>query len=241
MESIDKLHGTYEKKMASISAKPQVSSAVIKRLPRYHRYLGELLREGKMRISSAELSELMGLTASQIRQDLNCFGGFGQQGYGYNIRYLHGKISELLGVTDGFKAVIVGAGNLGHALSTTNMFERRGVKRLALFDIKEDVVNTKIAGIPVYHISTLGEFCKKEGIDIGVLTVPKEAAYDVALTMVNSGVTGLWNFANMELKIDNPGVTVENIHLGDSLLTLCYEVKVLKDTALTQNGDKSDE
>lgn len=227
MESIDKVHGTFEKKITSKG--PQVSAAVIKRLPRYHRYLGDLLREGKLRISSAELSELMGLTASQIRQDLNCFGGFGQQGYGYNIRYLHGKISELLGVTDGFKAVIVGAGNLGHALATTHMFERRGVKRLALFDVREDLVNTKIADIPVRHVSELGEFCKREGVDIGVLTVPKEAAEEVADIMVSSGVTGIWNFANMELKIDDPDVTVENIHLGDSLLTLCYKIKVQKD------------
>lgn len=234
MESIDKVHGTFEKKLLDSSQRAQVSTAVIKRLPRYHRFLGELLRDGKLRISSAELSELMGLTASQIRQDLNCFGGFGQQGYGYNIRYLHGKISELLGVTDGFKAVIVGAGNLGHALATTHMFERRGVKRLALFDTKEELVGTKIAGIPVYHVDMLGEFCRREGIDIGVLTVPKEAAYNVAATMVKAGVTGLWNFANMELSVDNPEVTVENIHLGDSLLTLCYDVKVKKDEKISR-------
>ena len=230
MESIDKVYGTYEKKINA--QKPQVSTAVIKRLPRYHRYLGELLREGKLRISSAELSELMGLTASQIRQDLNCFGGFGQQGYGYNIRYLHGKISELVGVTDGFKAVIVGAGNLGHALATTHMFERRGVKRLALFDTSPELVGTKVAGIPVYHVDTLFEFCKRESVDIGVLTVPKEAATDVAMTMVEAGVTGLWNFANMELSVPNSEVTVENIHLGDSLLTLCFDVKVKKDKRL---------
>ncbi len=237
MESIDKVKGTFEKRFAMKG--PQVSTAVIKRLPRYHRYLGELLREGKLRISSAELSELMGLTASQIRQDLNCFGGFGQQGYGYNIKYLHGKISELLGVTDGFKAVIVGAGNLGHALATTHMFERRGVQRLALFDVKEDVVGTRIADIPVYHISELGDFCRREGVDIGVLTVPKEAAEEVSDIMVNAGVTGIWNFANMELKIDDPRVIVENIHLGDSLLTLCYEIKVKKDKEKAEESGES--
>ncbi len=238
MESIDKVHGTFEKKIAAKT--PQVSSAVIKRLPRYHRYLGELLREGKLRISSAELSSLMGLTASQIRQDLNCFGGFGQQGYGYNISYLHGKISELLGVTGGFKAVIVGAGNLGHALATTHMFERRGVKRLALFDVRDNIVNSDIAGIPVYHVSTLGEFCKNEQVDIGVLTVPKEAAEEVSDIMIKAGVTGIWNFANMELRIDNPDVTVENIHLGDSLLTLCYEIKAKKDARL-EEAEEDDE
>ncbi len=238
MESIDKVHGTFEKKIAAKT--PQVSSAVIKRLPRYHRYLGELLREGKLRISSAELSSLMGLTASQIRQDLNCFGGFGQQGYGYNISYLHGKISELLGVTGGFKAVIVGAGNLGHALATTHMFERRGVKRLALFDVRDNIVNSDIAGIPVYHVSTLGEFCKNEQVDIGVLTVPKEAAEEVSDIMIKAGVTGIWNFANMELRIDDPDVTVENIHLGDSLLTLCYEIKAKKDARL-EEAEEDDE
>ena len=224
MESIDKVHGTFERRNASFQ-KQAVSSAVIKRLPRYHRYLGELLREGKLRISSAELSRLMNVTASQIRQDLNCFGGFGQQGYGYNVKYLYGKISELLGVNEGYGAVIVGAGNLGRALAATHMFERRGVKRLAMFDVDPAVVGTQICGIPVYHIDNIAEYCKKENITIGVLTVPKEAAYDVSMKMIDAGVTGLWNFANMELKISKPGVIVENIHLGDSLMKLCYELK----------------
>ena len=224
MESIEKIRGTFEKKIAE-AAKNPVSTAVIKRLPRYHRYLGELLREGTLRISSAELSRLMNVTASQIRQDLNCFGGFGQQGYGYNVKYLYGKISELLGVEEGFSAVIVGAGNLGKALAATHMFERRGVKRVAMFDIDPKVVGTQICGIPVYHTDGLYEFCKKERVSIGVLTVPKEAAYKVSMTMVDAGVRGLWNFANMELKIDNPSVIVENIHLGDSLMKLCYELK----------------
>ena len=224
MESIDKLHGTYERRFAD-TAKPTVSAAVIKRLPRYHRYLGDLLAEGKLRISSAELSKIMNVTASQIRQDLNCFGGFGQQGYGYNIKYLYGKISELLGVTEGYSAVIVGAGNLGRALAATRMFGRRGVTRLALFDVDEKIIGTEIYGIKVYSTDELYEFCKREGVDIGVLTVPKEAAYDVAKTMTDAGVKGIWNFANMELKLDDPDVIVENIHLGDSLMTLCYEIK----------------
>ncbi len=228
MESIDKVHGTFEKRNSHVQ-KQAVSSAVIKRLPRYHRYLGELLREGKLRISSAELSRLMNVTASQIRQDLNCFGGFGQQGYGYNVKYLYGKISELLGVNEGFGAVIVGAGNLGRALAATHMFERRGVRRLAMFDVDPDVVGTQICGIPVYHIDDIAEYCKKEKITIGVLTVPKEAAYDVSIKMIEAGVKGLWNFANMELKISRPGVIVENIHLGDSLMKLCYELKTEDD------------
>ena len=224
MESIDKIHGTFERKYLD-AEKPQVSSAVIKRLPRYHRYLGELIRCGTMRISSAELSRIMNVTASQIRQDLNCFGGFGQQGYGYNVKYLYGKISDLLGVNEGYTAVIVGAGNLGKALAATRMFGRRGIERLAMFDVDENIVGTRIYDIPVYHVDTLGDFCRQHGVKIGVLTVPKEVAYEVSKTMADAGVRGIWNFANMELKLDTPGVIVENIHLGDSLMKLGYEIK----------------
>ena len=236
MESIDKVHGTYEKKISE--AKTAVSSAVIKRLPRYHRYLGDLLREGKFRISSAELSRMMNVTASQIRQDLNCFGGFGQQGYGYNVKYLHAKISELLGVNNDFSAVIVGAGNLGRALAATHMFERRGVNRLALFDTNPELIGGDIYGIPVYSVETLADFCRENRVNIGVLTVPKEAAYEVAVTMAEAGVEGIWNFANMELKLpEHSHVIVENIHLGDSLMTLCYEIK----TKNEEEGKDSDD
>ena len=234
MESIDKVKGTFDIKNRE-AAKPAVPDAVIKRLPRYHRYLGELLAEGRLRISSAELSKIMNVTASQIRQDLNCFGGFGQQGYGYNIKYLYGKISELLGVTQGYTAVICGAGNLGRALAATRMFGRRGVTRLALFDIDENIVGSEIYGIKVYHIDELYDFCQKEKVAIGVLTVPKEAAYSVAMTMARAGVKGIWNFANTELEIDALPVVVENIHLGDSLMRLCYEIKT-KDE-VDENGD----
>ncbi|MBQ8719612.1 MAG: redox-sensing transcriptional repressor Rex [Clostridia bacterium] len=203
----------------------KVSTAVIKRLPRYHRYLGDLLRENKLRISSAELSKIMGVTASQIRQDLNCFGGFGQQGYGYNVKYLHSKISELLGVTEGYRAVIVGAGNLGRALAATNMFARRGVTRLAMFDSSPRVIGTTIYGLPVLDVSLLEAYCREKRVDIGVLTVPKEAATEVAEMMVRGGVKGIWNFANMELTVSGESVVVQDIHLGDSLMTLCYDIK----------------
>ena len=225
MESIDKINGTYDRRVAE-SAKPVVSTAVIKRLPRYHRYLGDLLADGRKRISSAELSKIMNVTASQIRQDLNCFGGFGQQGYGYNIKYLYEKISELLGVTQGYTAVIVGAGNLGRALAATHMFDRRGVSRVAMFDTDENLIGTDICGIPVLDVRELFDFCKRERVSIGVLTVPKGAAEEVATVMANAGVKGIWNFANMELSLDNPDVIVENIHLGDSLMTLAYKLKV---------------
>ena len=223
MESIDKLPGTFDKRIGE--GKAVVPTAVIKRLPRYHRCLTDLIREGKMRISSKELSEIMEVTASQIRQDLNCFGGFGQQGYGYNVKYLHAKISELLGATDGYRAVIVGAGNLGSALAATHMFERRGVRRLALFDVDERLIGGEIYGLPVYHIDSLEEYVRENNVDIGVLTVPKEAAVEVTDALIRGGVRGIWNFANMELKVSDPGVVVENVHMGDSLMTLCYAIK----------------
>ena len=234
MESIDKISGTFGKRNSDLQ-KPNVSAAVIKRLPRYHRYLGDLLRDGTLRISSAELSRIMNVTASQIRQDLNCFGGFGQQGYGYNVKYLYGKISELLGVEEGYAAVIVGAGNLGRALASTHMFERRGVNRIAMFDVNPELVGKTFSSIPVYDVKDLYEFCKKENVTIGVLTVPKEAAYEICTTLVSAGVKGIWNFANMELKLQDKDVIVENIHLGDSLMKLCYEIKTKDESS--NNGD----
>ncbi len=228
MESIDKVSGTYEKHCANLQ-KAYVSPAVIRRLPRYHRYLGDLLREGKMRISSSALSKIMNVTASQIRQDLNCFGGFGQQGYGYNIKYLHTKIGELLGVTEGYTAVIIGAGNLGKALAATHMFERRGVERLAMFDVDPAIVGGEICGLPVLHIDALPEFFEKTRVDIAVLTVPKEKAHDIASMIDALDIGGIWNFANMELRPEDYRATVENIHLGDSLMTLCYELKVKRE------------
>ena len=236
MESIDKLNGTFDRRANDM--KTSVPPAVVKRLPRYHRFLGELIREGRLRISSAELSKIMGVTASQIRQDLNCFGGFGQQGYGYNIKYLHGKISELLGVNEGYRAVIVGAGNLGKALAGSRMFERRGVTKLAMFDVDESIIGTEIYGIPVHSIDDLHEFCQENSVDIGVLTVPKEAASSVAAALVRAGVKGIWNYASTELADVYGGVVIENIHLGDSLMTLCYEIKSMSDR---EDGEKDGE
>ena len=223
MERIDKVNGTFGRRPSD--SKGDVPTAVIRRLPKYHRYLGDLIRAGEKRISSGKLAKIMGVTASQIRQDLNCFGGFGQQGYGYNIKFLYNKISELLGVNESYNAVIIGAGKLGRALAATHMFERRGVNRLAMFDTDPTVIGTRIYDVPVYPVEELGSFCREHNVHIGVLTVPKEAAYDVAITIADAGVKGIWNFANMELRLDNPDVIVENIHLGDSLMTLCYEIK----------------
>ena len=204
----------------------RVSPVVVRRLPRYHRYLGELLREGIYRISSAELSKMMEVNASQIRQDLNCFGGFGQQGYGYNVKFLYGKIGEVLGTEDGFRAVIVGAGNLGRALAASHMFERRGVERIAMFDSNPAIIGKTVSDLPVLDVRELETFCEREKPEIAVLTVPKEAAYDVSVRLARAGVRGIWNFANMELKLDDfPDVYILNVHLGDSLMVLNYGIR----------------
>lgn len=202
----------------------QISAAVVNRLPRYHRYLGDLLRNEKYKISSKELSDLMNVTASQIRQDLNCFGGFGQQGYGYNIKQLHGEIGRILGVERGFTAVIVGAGNLGTTISKSGLFVKRGVNLTALFDINHDIIDRDIAGFTVIDIKQAADYCRENKIDIAVLTLPKDETEPVANMLADAGVKGFWNFSNMELKIDKPEVRVQNIHMGDSLMMLCFEL-----------------
>ncbi len=204
--------------------KTEVSIAVVKRLPRYYRYLTELIKQNKLRISSKELSKLMGVTASQIRQDLNCFGGFGQQGYGYNVTYLHGKISELLGTDEGYRAVIVGAGNLGRALASSRMFDKRGISCIALFDTAPNLIGTEFYGKPIYSVDSLKAFCLENNVDIAVLTVPKDAAEEMA-HLLSSCVKGIWNFANTELNPSEFPIIIENIHIADSLMTLCYEIR----------------
>ena len=208
-----------------------VSPAVIKRLPRYFRYLRELIRCGKMRISSGELSEMMHVTASQIRQDLNCFGGFGQQGYGYNVNYLYTKICEILGVGYGFRVAIVGAGNLGSALVRSDMFEKRGVDVVALFDVEPSVVGKKIGNVRAYSIEEMEARLREFAVDIVILTLPKEFAVEIAGRLAETGVSGIWNFTGKELELGDCGIVVENVHIGDSLMTLCYEVAKSKDEA----------
>lgn len=213
----------HEKKQEKIE-RPFVSPAVIRRLPRYFRYLRELLREGKTRISSSELSARMQVTASQIRQDLNCFGGFGQQGYGYNVSYLYSKISDLLGVSMGLQAIIVGAGDLGRALVRSTMFEKRGLDIIALFDIDPNLVGKEFGGVKVYHMNELEDFCKNHTVDMAVLTLPKEKVEDETERLVMLGVEGFWNFTGMELAHLPNSAVVENVHLGDSLMSLNYEL-----------------
>ena len=212
-----------EKKTEKID-RPFVSPAVIRRLPRYFRYLRELLREGKNRISSSELSERMQVTASQIRQDLNCFGGFGQQGYGYNVSYLYSKISDLLGVSMGLQVIIVGAGDLGRALVRSTMFEKRGLDIIALFDVNPDLIGKEFGGVKVYSMSELEAFCENHTVDMAVLTLPKEKAEEESTRLLNLGVEGFWNFTGKELSHLPNSAVVENVHLGDSLMALCYKL-----------------
>lgn len=213
-----------DKRQAPAAHAVAVSPAVIKRLPRYFRYLREVIREGRLRISSSELSEKMNVTASQIRQDLNCFGEFGQQGYGYNVNYLYTKICEILGVGEGYTAIVIGAGNLGRALSRNPMFEKRGVDVVALFDTAPERVGLTVGGIPTLDMKDLEDFCRKTRVDIAVLTLPKECAIEAAERLVSLGVKGLWNFTGKELDRLFPDAVVENVHIGDSLMTLCYEL-----------------
>ncbi|MBQ7821284.1 MAG: redox-sensing transcriptional repressor Rex [Clostridia bacterium] len=209
---------------ASRSEQPVVSPTVIKRLPRYYRYLRQLLADDIRRISSGELSRMMNVTASQIRQDFNCFGGFGQQGYGYNVKYLYTKIGELLGVTSSLTAIIIGAGNLGSALASSPIFERRGIRLRALFDNSSELIGTSKYGFPVYDVAELETYIKENDIDIAIITIPRDVAPEMAEKLASYGVKGLWNFTSAELDVTKYGVETENVHLGDSLMTLCYRV-----------------
>ena len=212
-----------EKIISKNSFRPEVSPAVIKRLPRYFRYLREIIRMGKTRVSSAELSRMMNVTASQIRQDLNCFGGFGQQGYGYNVNYLYTKICEILGVGCGFRAAVIGAGNLGTALVRSPMFEKRGVDVVAMFDVSKNVIGKKVGNAKIYHMDDLEAKLEKYSVDIAILTLPKEYAEDVAARLEKTNIRGIWNFTGKEIQVGKDCI-LENVHIGDSLMTLCYEV-----------------
>ena len=216
---------------AKESARANVSSAVIKRLPRYFRYLRELIRMGKSRVSSAELSKMMNVTASQIRQDLNCFGGFGQQGYGYNVEYLYNNICEILGTTNGYRAAVIGAGNLGRALVRSPMFEKRGVDVVAMFDVAPETVGRTIGGAEVYPMDEMEEILRDMHVDIAILTLPKEYATEVAERLILTKIRGIWNFTGKELDMGASGIVLENVHIGDSLMTLCYEIARREDAA----------
>ena len=201
----------------------QISKAVIKRLPRYYRYLGELLEDNVERISSNDLSKKMRVTASQIRQDLNNFGGFGQQGYGYNVKYLYTEIGKILGLDIVHPMIIVGAGNLGQALANYVEFEKRGFKLVGIFDVNPVLEGIAVRGIEIQMISDLPFFMKENNIEIAILTLPKNKARDMAEILIENGIKAIWNFAHIDL--DTPDdVIVENVHRSESLMTLSYNL-----------------
>ena len=205
----------------------EISQAVISRLPRYFRYLGELKDEGVERISSQELSELMKVTASQIRQDFNNFGGFGQQGYGYNVEYLYKEIGKILGLDEKHNFIIIGAGNLGQALGNYLNFERRGFIFRGMFDKNPALVGKDIRGVKVMPMEEMERFVKENDIDIAVLTIPKSGAEEVAERLVANGIRAIWNFAHVDLNVPE-GIQVENVHLSDSLMKLSYNIGCYK-------------
>lgn len=201
-----------------------ISNVVIRRMPRYYRYLTDLLDNGVERISSNELSKIMNVTASQIRQDLNNFGGFGQQGYGYNVEYLHQEIGKILGIDRKHHMIIIGAGHLGQAIANFMNFEKRGFVISGIFDVNPELKGAKIRGIEVRMMDELEEFIQNNPVDIVIFTMPKDKASDIAQKVVSLGIKAIWNFANMELDLPDD-VTVENVHLSDSLMQLSYNIE----------------
>ena len=206
----------------------QISKAVIARLPRYYRYLRVLIEQGTERISSQELSNLMNATASQIRQDLNHFGGFGQQGYGYNVKSLYAEIGKILGVEQAHNLIVIGAGNLGRALVRYKGFSAQGFKYCAMFDVDEELCGKSVNGVNVYHVNSLNTFIMKNKVDIAALTVPLDAALEISKTLYSLGVRYFWNFAHTDLELPEDAI-VKNVHLLDSLLELSFAVSRSKE------------
>ncbi|MDD7740291.1 MAG: redox-sensing transcriptional repressor Rex [Fusicatenibacter sp.] len=214
-----------------------ISRAVIKRLPRYYRYLGELLQDGVERISSSELSDRMKVTASQIRQDLNNFGGFGQQGYGYNVRYLYTEIGKILGLDRIHNMIIVGAGNLGQALANYSAFERSGFKTVGIFDVNPVLKGVTVRGIEIRMVDELPEFIRENNVEIAALTLPKSRAVEMATVLVDNGVKAIWNFAHTDLNLTLPDdIIVENVHLSESLMRLSYNLTRYEAEHRTNHG-----
>ncbi len=201
-----------------------ISDSVIRRLPRYYRFLGELKSSGVSRISSRELSEKMGSTASQIRQDLNCFGGFGQQGYGYNVDVLQSEIGHILGLDKSQSMILIGVGNLGRAVAQHINFESKGFQLIGLFDCKEALVGQMVRNLPIRNITTLDEFCRENMPKTAVLCIPMESAQQISEQLYKLGVRGFWNFSHYDLAFKFPDVIVENMHFGDSLMALSFRL-----------------
>lgn len=202
----------------------EISQAVIRRMPRYYRYLGELLEDGVERISSNDLSKRMNVTASQIRQDLNNFGGFGQQGYGYNVKFLYEEIGKILGLNQKHNIIVIGAGNLGQALANYVKFEKLGFVITALFDVNPALEGVTVRGIKIHMLDELEDYCKDHVVDIAALTMPKEKADAIANRLVDLGIQAIWNFAHVDLDLIDKDVVVVNVHLSDSLMQLSYNI-----------------
>ena len=204
----------------------KVSLPVIKRLPKYYRYLTNLSADGKDKISSSELAHMMGTTASQVRQDFNCFGGFGQQGIGYKVDVLRAEIGNLLfGDGEKLPTILVGAGRLGSAVSSFISRDANGYKLLGVFDVNPDLIGKEMCGVPSLPLSDLDKFCAEHHPEVAVLCVPRQSAMDLAGELVNQGIKGFWNFSHYDLSVEYPDVTVENVHLGDSLMSLGYRLR----------------
>ena len=220
----------------------EISKAVIKRLPRYYRYLGELLESGVERISSADLSSLMKVTASQIRQDLNNFGGFGQQGYGYNVQYLRDEIAKILGLDHTHNMIIIGTGHLGQALANYTNFEKNGFRVVGLFDNNKSIAGKLVHGIPVRMIDELPAFLAENEVEIAALTLPKDNAKKMVPVLLEGGIHAIWNFAHTDLNLIVPkDVAVQNVHLSESLMRLSYNLKTLQEEArLEGDNDKKE-
>lgn len=212
----------------------KISQAVIKRLPRYYRYLGDLLENDVVRTSSKELSERMGVTASQIRQDLNNFGEFGQQGYGYNVEYLYTSIGKILGLEKEYNIIIIGVGNLGQALANYIEFERKGFKVKGLFDVNPRLIGMIVRDIEIRDVSEIERFMQENSVDIAVLTLPKQKAPEMAMNLQKWGIKGIWNFAPIDLQPSDDRVCIENVHLSESLMTLSYAIN----EKLSEKGEK---
>jgi len=204
--------------------KSDVSFAVIRRLPRYLRHLAMLEQQGIARISSKELAERMDVTASQIRQDFNCFGCFGQQGYGYNIKTLIDQLFNIMGVTRNYRAILIGVGNIGHALLNNFNFQKRGFDLIGAFDCAPGLIGTTVNGYPVLDVASVDRFVAERHPDIAILSVPASAVHELAEQLSHAGVRGFWNFTNHELNLSDRSLPVENVHFSDSLLTLCYRL-----------------
>lgn len=202
--------------------KMNVSMSVIRRLPRYHRFLIELEGKGKTKISSKELAEEMGLTASQIRQDFNCFGGFGQQGYGYNIPQLRSEIEKILGLNSQYKCILIGVGNLGRAIVGHMPFQKLGFELIGIFDNSPQVIGKTISGRQVLDYSQVREFCRENVPIMAILCVPKEAVEKISDELCEIGIRCFWNFGHYDISLKHEDVIVENVHMNDSMMTLCY-------------------